>query len=78
MDINQTALFDILLRLAEVVERQQEEIERLRGAVFSDDKIRERYLAGVKRPDAELTQLSIRGICERLAAISQQMRSQNP
>lgn len=76
MEINQTALFDVLLRIAEVVERQQEEIERLRFAIDEDPKLRDRYLVGGKRPDAELTQFSIRGIVERLQAISRDLRSQ--
>ena len=40
-----------------------------------NDEMRQRYLAGVRRPDAELTQLSIRGISEQLAAIRQELQS---
>jgi hypothetical protein len=75
MEINQRALFDILLQLCEVVERSVEEIERLRGAIYENDKTRERYLAGVDRPDAELNRASIRALRQRLASISRYLRT---
>jgi hypothetical protein len=74
METNETALFDVLLQMSEVLERTVLELERVRGAIFENDKTRERYLAGVQRPDAELNLASIASLRERLSAKSRELR----
>jgi hypothetical protein len=44
METNETALFDKLLQMAEVLERTVQELERVRGALFENEQARERYL----------------------------------
>ncbi len=71
---NQTALSDILVEMAAVIERLVKEQERIVGAIYEDDRLRERYLAGVMRPDAETHESAIRVLRQRLISISQELR----
>ncbi len=50
MPLNERVLADILLELTETIEGLVHEVERLSGAIYEDDRLRERYLVGVRRP----------------------------
>lgn len=74
----QLALLEVLHDLAENLEWATREIQRLQGAVESAHSTREAYLAGLGVKDDDVRLGSIRVLRQRLAAISQQMRSENP
>lgn len=67
---NQSALADLLLEIAEILESTILEVERLAGTIREDDRLRERYLAGVKRSDFDTREAAIRLLRQRLSAIS--------
>lgn len=74
MQINETALADILLQLSLSVEHCVGEIEHLYASIPFDDKMQQRYISGELRPDAAQHLSAIRLVRERLEAISRDLR----
>jgi hypothetical protein len=76
MEINQTALLDIIAELTNSLQWSVEELERLRKVLCSDPQMNQKYIAETESHVRDVSLGSIRALHQRVLAIGQELRNQ--